>query len=49
MSRSRKFGGSGLGLSVVRAIAQTHHGQARYVTSRAGGSIFELDIPRRKS
>ncbi|KVD56481.1 histidine kinase [Burkholderia ubonensis] len=49
VSRSRKFGGSGLGLSVVRAIAQAHQGHARYVTSRAGGSIFELDIPRRKS
>ncbi|RQS61516.1 HAMP domain-containing protein [Burkholderia sp. Bp8963] len=46
VSRSRQFGGSGLGLSVVRAIAQAHHGQVRYCTSRAGGSIFELEIPR---
>ncbi|CAM2185919.1 two-component system, OmpR family, sensor histidine kinase AdeS [Paraburkholderia sacchari] len=45
-SRSRKFGGSGLGLSVVRAIALAHGGQAAYRASAAGGSIFELVLPR---
>lgn len=45
-SRSRKFGGSGLGLSVVRAIALAHGGQAVYRSSAAGGSIFELVLPR---
>ncbi|TCW86872.1 two-component sensor histidine kinase [Burkholderia sp. SRS-46] len=45
VSRSRQFGGSGLGLSVVRAIAQAHNGHARYRPSGTGGSVFELDIP----
>ncbi len=45
-SRSRKFGGSGLGLSVVRAIALAHGGQAVYRRSAVGGSIFELVLPR---
>lgn len=44
-SRSRRFGGSGLGLSVVRAIAEAHGGQARYRTSDAGGSVFEIVLP----
>ncbi|MBN3723697.1 ATP-binding protein [Burkholderia sp. Ac-20379] len=45
-SRSRKFGGAGLGLSVVRAIALAHGGKAGYRTSASGGSIFELSLPR---
>lgn len=44
-SRLRKYGGSGLGLSVVRAIAIAHAGEARYMRSSTGGSIFEVDIP----
>ncbi|NEW89689.1 HAMP domain-containing protein [Rhodopseudomonas sp. WA056] len=44
-SRSRQFGGSGLGLSVVRAIAEAHGGHARYRTSKTGGSVFEIVLP----
>lgn len=44
-SRSRQFGGSGLGLSVVRAIAEAHGGHARYRTSEKGGSVFEIVFP----
>ncbi|CAD6548100.1 ATP-binding protein [Paraburkholderia sabiae] len=44
-SRSRRLGGSGLGLSVVRAIARAHGGEARYRASSLGGSAFELEIP----
>jgi two-component system, OmpR family, sensor histidine kinase AdeS len=44
-SRSRQFGGSGLGLSVVRAIAEAHGGHARYRTSENGGSVFEIALP----
>lgn len=47
-SRQRASGGSGLGLSVVRAIALAHGGDVRYQTSERGGAIFELRFdPRR--
>ncbi|GLU31948.1 ATP-binding protein [Trinickia caryophylli] len=46
-SRSRDSGGSGLGLSVVRAIALAHAGHARYRRSANGGSVFEIAIPRK--
>lgn len=44
-SRSRQFGGSGLGLSVVRAIAEAHSGTATYHTSSHGGAVFEIALP----
>lgn len=37
--------GSGLGLSVVRAIAEAHGGAARYRPSSRGGSAFEIYLP----
>jgi signal transduction histidine kinase len=43
--RSRDSGGFGLGLAVVKAIAQAHHGAVR-VSSRVGeGSVFGLVLP----
>ncbi|MDQ2082684.1 ATP-binding protein [Xanthobacteraceae bacterium Astr-EGSB] len=44
-SRSRQYGGSGLGLSVVRTIAEAHGGHARYRISNTGGSVFEIVLP----
>jgi two-component system sensor histidine kinase AdeS len=44
-SRSRRSGGSGLGLSVVRAIAEAHDGRVTYRTSSRGGAIFEMMLP----
>lgn len=45
-ARSRSSGGSGLGLSVVRAIAEAHGGTAAYRRSTTlGGSAFELFLP----
>lgn len=46
-SRSRVSGGSGLGLAVVRAIAQAHGGQAICRPSPRGGSTFEIRWPVR--
>ncbi|QGZ56867.1 ATP-binding protein [Paraburkholderia acidiphila] len=46
LSRSRSSGGTGLGLSVVRAIALAHGGTVRYRRSAVGGSIFEMALPR---
>jgi signal transduction histidine kinase len=44
--RSRKTGGAGLGLAIVRAIARAHGGDARAVRSNTGGARLELDLPR---
>jgi signal transduction histidine kinase len=43
--RSRETGGFGLGLPVVQAIAEAHHGSARVRSTGAGGATFELVIP----
>lgn len=52
--RSRKTGGAGLGLAIVRAIARAHGGEARAVGAAAGhatvnrapGARLELELPR---
>ena len=38
-------GGSGLGLSLVRRIAERHHGTARVATAPLGGARLVLDLP----
>ncbi len=38
--------GSGLGLAVVRAVADAHHGQAFHRAAVGGGSLFTVEIPR---
>jgi len=44
-SRRNAATGAGLGLSIVRAIAEAHGGQARLAETPAGGARFELVIP----
>jgi two-component system sensor histidine kinase AdeS len=44
-SRSRSTGGSGLGLSVVRAIAEAHGASARAMPREGGGAILEVALP----
>jgi signal transduction histidine kinase len=47
--RSRKTGGAGLGLAIVRAIARAHGGEARAVRatgSSVRGARLELELPR---
>ena len=47
-ARSRQLGGTGLGLSMVKHIAQVHGGRA-LVESRPGeGSVFSLELPSRR-
>lgn len=41
--------GSGLGLSVVRAVAEAHGGDLKCRPSPEGGSNFEVAIPLRRS
>jgi signal transduction histidine kinase len=43
--RSRTVGGFGLGLAVVKAIAEAHHGSARVQSTVGQGSAFELELP----
>jgi signal transduction histidine kinase len=43
--RSRETGGFGLGLAVVKAIAQAHHGSVRVRSTVGQGSLFELVLP----
>lgn len=44
-ARSGAVGGSGLGLAVVRAIAEAHGGVASYRRGDAGGAVFEIAWP----
>jgi signal transduction histidine kinase len=47
--RSRKTGGAGLGLAIVRAIARAHGGDARAGGGQGpsrGGARLELELPR---
>ncbi len=43
--RSRETGGFGLGLAVVKAIAEAHHGSVRVRSTVGHGSVFELVLP----
>lgn len=45
-SRSRESGGSGLGLSVVAAIARAHNGIASAEMRSGGGAVFSILIPQ---
>jgi signal transduction histidine kinase len=43
--RSRETGGFGLGLAVVKAIAEAHHGSVEVRSTVGQGSVFELSLP----
>ena len=47
-ARSRAEGGAGLGLAIVRAIAEAHGGDVRAVEPGPGqhGARVELELPR---
>ena len=45
-SRGRSLGGSGLGLSIVRAIARAHGGDARILPSDEPGLTIEIRLSR---
>jgi signal transduction histidine kinase len=42
---ARPGAGSGLGLYIVRRIAEGHGGRAGYAPNANGGSVFSLDLP----
>lgn len=41
-SRSRKIGGSGLGLSIVKKIVEIHKGQIQIIDNKPNGTIFTI-------
>jgi signal transduction histidine kinase len=43
--RTRESGGFGLGLAIVQAIAEAHHGSARVSSTLGRGSVFEVLLP----
>lgn len=45
-SRQRQRGGSGLGLTVVKAIADAHGGRVSCAPSPLGGARFVIELPR---
>ena len=44
-SRARKSGGSGLGLSIVAAIAESHGGSVSVSSPGGGGTVFTVRLP----
>ncbi len=42
---SQEGGGAGLGLAIVRAIAEAHKGSARLVSHAGPGALFEIAMP----
>ena len=48
-ARSRQQGGSGLGLALVRAIAQAHGGSVHIENSSMRGTRFVMELPRQSS
>lgn len=43
-SRSRKSGGSGLGLSITKEIISKHNGTIKVRNKRGGGTVFEIGL-----
>jgi two-component system OmpR family sensor kinase len=44
-SRSRKTGGFGLGLSIVKSVASAHGGWVELETPAAGGLLVRISLP----
>lgn len=45
-SRTRKYGGAGLGLSITKSILDAHQGTIQVISEPGKGSIFQVWIPR---
>ena len=44
-ARDRATGSSGLGLAIVRAVVEAHHGRVTAANDPGGGARFELELP----
>ena len=47
-SRQRRSGSSGLGLAIVRAVAEAHGGSADVLSSPGKGTTFTIRLPRQR-
>jgi two-component system OmpR family sensor kinase len=47
-SRTRKYGGSGLGLSITKSIVDAHHGKISVDSCVGEGTTFEVTLPCEK-
>ena len=43
--RSRQIPGTGLGLSLVQAIVQAHHGELEITSDGSSGTVVEVRLP----
>jgi len=48
-ARSRDLGGTGLGLVIVKHLAKAHAGEVTVESKMGEGSVFTIDLPKRKS
>jgi two-component system sensor histidine kinase BaeS len=44
-ARTAHSGGSGLGLSIAKAIVEAHHGKLEAKNHPQGGAVFEISLP----
>ena len=47
-SRSKRISGSGLGLSIVKTIAQAHGGWVEVESRKGEGTLFTLTLPAKR-